>query len=121
METKLGSLPTVGSVKVKRETITDPNPTNYPTNFRGYKWFVTFLTLEGDIPMLEVDVAPSDGPILSDASPPVMKEEVKGVPLDYVVYFNDLSPGLEYTAEVYATNAIGNGSHLLKCRIKAWE
>lgn len=104
--TKLESLPTVGSVNVSRVTITKPKT----GAFMGYTWFVTFLSNEGDVPIMTVRKVPVLGmPIYGSNLVIAVNEVSPGSSNGQVVSFNNLVPGQQYSAQVYANNLVGVG------------
>jgi len=109
-ETKLESISTVGDVSVSREIVTKYGA------FIGYTWSVTFnsLTTHGDIPLLVGDYASPAGLALHNngngASLKFVIEEVrKGVALKPIVDISDLVVGEQYTFQVSAVSAFGEG------------
>lgn len=104
--TKLESLPTVGQVNVTRSTIQNP----ITQGFWGYSWNVTFVTSPGDLPMMTIDTTPFLDLPLTGAKLQINVVEVsKGVPLSQVATIGGLVPGQLYTAQIVASNSIGDG------------
>lgn len=126
-ETKFESLPTVGDVSITRTTIQDINNNNL---FLGYTWSITFLTNQGDLPLISVQLfvnditpqytwmrrlsslqwydveIPSSGASLNGKNLNVHIEEVvKGTIFDTRTTFTNLIPNNQYSLEIFATNS----------------
>lgn len=103
--TKLESIPTVGRVQVQRMVLE-----NALGQFVGYRWLVTFLTVEGDLPLLAVNASPLVGaPLSGNGVRLLVEEEVKGIAAPTSVVFSDLAIGGEYTTQVYPVSGAGIG------------
>ena len=104
---KLQSLPTVGLVNVTRVTLTN----QMTAVFIGYQWFVTFLTDEGDLPLMKYNIHPAfDRTLVAGRNLTIsIVEVVKGSPLPLLDFITGLVPGSPYSVEIYASNAIGPG------------
>lgn len=104
-QTKLQSLPTIGRVDVSRLAINGTHG-----NFLGYEWLVTFTSQEGDLPLLTVNSSATYGSSLQgDNVSLIVKEVVKGVPLQRDVVINGLSVGEQYTTQVLPSSMLGYG------------
>jgi hypothetical protein len=115
MEYKLESLSTIGDVSVSRTILTSTTQPGYEgiTRFSGYQWLVTFISNEGDLPMIK-DAGSVDGISLFQYDATIVpklyiEEVVKGTKLSYYEIIDELTPGQEYTMQVYANSEAGKG------------
>ena len=110
MTYKLDSVPTVGHVSVSRTSLTRKSD----GQFVGYTWLVTFLSAQGDLPMLTFDttqLSSSSGNQLQFS----ITEAVKGVPLVLTSTSSpgDFIQGNQYSAQITANNVAGIGNSSL--------
>jgi hypothetical protein len=103
--TKLTSLPTVGDVLVTR-AIRESSI----GSFLGFNWTITFLSNEGDLPPLKVDLSPSFGLVATGSNISIsVAELVKGVSPAVVTSVGPLKDGSSVQIVVSASNDGGLG------------
>ena len=104
MTTKLESLSTVGIVNVSRDLIVN----TVSGAFIGYKWWITFLSNIGNLPLLTTDLVPTVGaPLAGNNVSLVVAEEAAGMSLATETLLQNLTLGSQYTAQVVASNSLG--------------
>jgi len=104
-ETKFESLPTTGNVTVSRDTLV-----NSQSSFIGYKYWITFESIEGDLPLVTSITRPFNGSHIHGSNLTLtIQKEIAGSSIPTLTLFSGLTEGRQYIAEVFASNSIGDG------------